>query len=64
MGCNSMCNYVWSHMLDSIDSSGWGSSSGNDYYQRSYDVGANYGASNFDIRNSFKDRCHLRPAGG
>jgi hypothetical protein len=47
-------NYVWSHMLDSIDSSGWGSSSGNDYYQRSYDVGANYGASNFDIRNSFK----------
>jgi hypothetical protein len=41
-------------MLDSIDSSGWGSSSGNDFYQRSYDVGANYGASNFDIRNSFK----------
>jgi hypothetical protein len=47
-------NYVWSHMLDSIDSSGWGSSAGNTYYQRSYDVGANYGASNFDIRNSFK----------
>lgn len=47
-------NYVWSHMLDSIDSSGWGSSAGNTYYQNSYDVGANYGASNFDIRNSFK----------
>ncbi len=27
-------NYVWSHMLDSIDSSGWGSSSGNDLYQQ------------------------------
>jgi hypothetical protein len=47
-------NYVWSHMLTSIDSSGWGSSSGNDYYQRPYNVSANYGASNFDVRNSFK----------
>jgi hypothetical protein len=47
-------NYVWAHMLTSIDSSGWGSSSGNDYYQRPYNVGANYGASNFDVRNAFK----------
>ena len=47
-------NYVWSHMLTSIDSSGWGSSSGNDYYQRPYNVAANYGASNFDVRNAFK----------
>jgi hypothetical protein len=47
-------NYVWSHMLDSIDSSAWGGSVGNAYYQRAYDVGANYGASNYDIRNSFK----------
>ncbi len=47
-------NYVWSHMLDTIDSSGWGSSAGNLYYQRSYNPGANYGASNFDVRNSFK----------
>jgi hypothetical protein len=47
-------NYVWSHMLDSIDSSGWGGSAGNAFYQNSYDVGANYGASNYDIRNSFK----------
>jgi len=47
-------NYVWAHMLDTIDSSGWGSSSGNDYYQNSYDPNANYGASNFDVRNSFK----------
>jgi hypothetical protein len=41
-------------MLTSIDSSGWGTGSGNDYYQRPYNVGANYGASNFDQRNSFK----------
>jgi hypothetical protein len=47
-------NYVWAHMLTSIDSSGWGSSSGNDFYQRPYNVAANYGASNFDIRNAFK----------
>jgi hypothetical protein len=47
-------NYTWSHMLTSIDSSGWGTGSGNDYYQRPYDVAANYGASNFDQRNSFK----------
>lgn len=47
-------NYTWSHMLTSVDSSGWGSSSGNDYLQRPYDVGANYGASNFDVRNAFK----------
>lgn len=53
-GLQFKANYVWSHMLDTIDSSGWGSSSGNDYYQRSYNPGANYGASNFDVRNAFK----------
>jgi Carboxypeptidase regulatory-like domain len=47
-------NYTWSHMLTSVDSSGWGSSSGNDFYQRPYDVAANYGASNFDVRNAVK----------
>jgi hypothetical protein len=47
-------NYVWAHMLTSIDSSGWGSSSGSDFYQRPYKVSANYGASNFDVRNAFK----------
>jgi hypothetical protein len=47
-------NYTWSHMLDTIDSSGWGSSAGNLYYQNSYDPASNYGASNFDIRNAFK----------
>ena len=53
-GLQFRANYVWSHMLDTIDSSGWGSSSGSNYYQRSYDPGANYGASNFDVRNAFK----------
>ena len=47
-------NYVWSHFLDDIDSSGWGSRAGTQTYQRSYDPSANYGASNFDIRNAFK----------
>ena len=53
-GLQFQANYVWSHMLTSIDSSGWGSSSGNDTYQRPYDVASNYGASNFDVRNAFK----------
>ncbi|HEX3438157.1 MAG TPA: TonB-dependent receptor [Pseudacidobacterium sp.] len=53
-GLDFQASYVWSHMLDTFDSSGWGSSSGNDYYQRSYSASANYGASNFDVRNSFK----------
>lgn len=47
-------NYTWSHMLDTIDSSGWGSSAGTLGWQRAYDPGANYGASNFDVRNAFK----------
>jgi hypothetical protein len=47
-------NYVWSHMLDSGDSSGWGSHAGPLNYQNSYSPAANYASSNFDIRNSFK----------
>jgi hypothetical protein len=47
-------NYVWSHMLDEQDSSGWGSRAGDQYYQNSYNPKANYGASNFDVRNAFK----------
>ena len=47
-------NYVWSHMLDSSDSSGWGSHAGPLEYQNSYDPDANYASSNFDIRHSFK----------
>jgi Carboxypeptidase regulatory-like domain len=49
-------NYTWSHFLDEQDSSGWGSRAGSQTYQRSYDPSANYGASNFDMRNAFKGR--------
>jgi hypothetical protein len=49
-------NYVWSHMLDDWDSSGWGSHSGQQDYQISsvYNPRANYSNSNFDVRNAFK----------
>jgi TonB dependent receptor len=47
-------SYVWSHFLDNIDSSGWGSRAGAQSYQSSYNVGANYSNSNFDVRNAFK----------
>jgi hypothetical protein len=47
-------SYVWSHFLDDIDSSGWGSRAGAQNYQRSFDPKANYANANFDIRNAFK----------
>jgi Carboxypeptidase regulatory-like domain/TonB dependent receptor len=47
-------SYVWSHFLDDIDSAGWGSHSGTTNYQNSYSPAANYGNSNFDVRNAFK----------
>jgi hypothetical protein len=47
-------SYVWSHFLDDIDSAGWGSHSGTTNYQNSYNPAANYGNSNFDVRNAFK----------
>jgi len=47
-------NYVWSHFLDDQDSSGWGSRAGPQQYQNAYSPSANYGASNFDVRNAFK----------
>jgi hypothetical protein len=47
-------NYVWSHMLDTQDSSGWGSRAGPQDYQIANDPGANYSNSNFDVRNAFK----------
>jgi len=47
-------NYVWSHMLDDQDSSGWGNRGGTQVWQIGNDPAANYGSSNFDIRNSFK----------
>lgn len=47
-------SYVWSHMLDDMDSSGWGSRAGEQPYQNAYKPSANYSNSNFDVRNSFK----------
>jgi hypothetical protein len=47
-------NYTWSHFLSNQDSSGWNSLQGPQNYQRAYDPGANYGASNFDVRNAAK----------
>ena len=47
-------NYVWSHMLDDQDSSGWGNRGGTQVWQIGNDPAANYGSSNFDIRNAFK----------
>jgi Carboxypeptidase regulatory-like domain len=47
-------SYVWSHFLDDLDTAGWGSHGGAQYVQNSFVPSANYGNSNFDIRNSFK----------
>jgi hypothetical protein len=47
-------NYVWSHMLDDLDSSGWGSRAGEQPYQIANNPAANYSNSNFDVRNAFK----------
>ncbi len=53
-GFSMSANYVWSHMLDDQDSSGWGSREGPQDWQIAYSTGANYGNSNFDVRNAFK----------
>ncbi len=58
-GFSASFNYVWSHMLDDQDSSGWGTHAGPQpnqqestlQFNRAY---ANYGPSNFDTRNQFK----------
>ncbi len=47
-------NYTWSHFLSNQDSSGWNSLQGPQNYQNAYDPSANYGASNFDVRNAVK----------
>jgi hypothetical protein len=47
-------NYVWSHMLDDMDSSGWGSHAGPQDFQIANNPGANYSNSNFDVRQAFK----------
>ncbi len=53
-GLNFNFNYTWAHFLDDGDSSGWGSRAGAQTYQRSYDPGANYGNSNFNVGNAVK----------
>jgi hypothetical protein len=53
-GLNFNFSYTWSHFLDDMDTSGWGSRSGNQNWQNAYDPKANYGNSNFDVRNAFK----------
>jgi Carboxypeptidase regulatory-like domain/TonB dependent receptor len=53
-GLNYSFSYVWSHFLDDMDTSGWGSRSGNQGWQNAYNPSANYGNSNFDVRNAFK----------
>lgn len=47
-------NYVWSHMLDDMDSSGWGSRAGPQDWQIASNPAYNYSNSNFDVRNAFK----------
>ena len=47
-------NYTWSRMMSDQDSSGWGSEEGPQPYQNAYNPMANYGPSNFDIRQMFK----------
>jgi Carboxypeptidase regulatory-like domain len=47
-------NYVWSKMLSSYDSSGWGSRNGTNTIQSSFDRNSSYGLSNFDIPQAFK----------
>ena len=47
-------NYVWSHFLDDQDSAGWGGRGGTQVYQNAYNPAANYGNSNFDVRNAVK----------
>ena len=47
-------NYTWSHFLDDMDSSGWGSREGFQNYQNAYEISQNYSNSNFDIRQMLK----------
>ncbi len=53
-GLNLQFSYVWSHFLDDMDSAGWGSHGGDQFIQNSFVPSANYGNSNFDIRNAFR----------
>jgi hypothetical protein len=57
-------NYVWSKMLSSMDSAGWGGRGGSQTYQRSFSPLSHYGLSNFDVPHSFKgDLVYTLPFG-
>ena len=47
-------NYVWSKMLSSYDSSGWGSRNGTNTIQSSFNRKSSYGLSNFDVPQNWK----------
>jgi hypothetical protein len=53
-------NYTWSHFLDDLDSSGWGSREGWQNYQNAYIPSENYSQSNYDIRQMFKGQAIYR----
>lgn len=53
-GLQLSANYTWSHFLDDLDSSGWGSREGYQNYQNAYLPAQNYSRSNFDIRQMLK----------
>ena len=56
-------NYVWSHMLDtSIDSSGWGSSSGSDYLPEVLQCGGQLWSIELRCSQCLQDSGALRPA--
>jgi len=57
-------NYTWSKLLDDQDSSGWGRIAGATVYQDAFNPQANYGPSNFDVRQMFKgDLVYQLPVG-
>ncbi|MGA3129540.1 MAG: carboxypeptidase regulatory-like domain-containing protein [Terracidiphilus sp.] len=58
-GFSTSFNYTWSHMLDDMDSSGWGSHAGFQGWQHATSLtqnltSLNYGPSNFDQRQALK----------
>ena len=53
-GLSFNANYTWSHMTDAQDSSGWGSQQGTTVWQNAYNLRANWGPANFDVRQMFK----------
>jgi hypothetical protein len=63
-GLNFNVNYTWSHFLDDLDTSGFGSHEGFQNYQDAFSPASNYSNGNFDIRNMFKGQAvYLLPVG-